>query len=94
MKCWPATLFFGMYQWRDLKRRKCHFSLAFCSVFCIVLSTLVVTTVIDKGPYIFLELAEDSHGEIDAFITAAQQNAAQSYINYTAVDLRVRELNT
>ena len=69
MKCWPATKFFTTYQWRDLKRRKCHFTLAFCSVFIIVVSTLVVTTVIDKGPYIFLELAQDSFGEIDAIIT-------------------------
>ena len=49
-------------------RHKCHFALAFCSVFFIVLSTLVVTSIIAKGPVIFLKLSEDSYGEIDAFI--------------------------
>ena len=49
-------------------RHKCHFALAFCSVFFIVLSTLVVTSIISKGPVIFLKLSEDSYGEIDSFI--------------------------
>jgi len=34
----------------------------------IVLSTLVVTSIIAKGPVIFLKLSEDDYGEIDAFI--------------------------
>ncbi|TNV85125.1 hypothetical protein FGO68_gene1005 [Halteria grandinella] len=92
MKCWPATLFFTTYQWRDLKRRKCHFSLAFCSVFFIVVSTLVVTTVIDKGPYIFLELAQDSFGEIDAIITPGVSESKQSFLSYTAVENRIKDL--
>jgi len=49
-------------------RHKCHFLLAFCSVFFIVLSTLVVTSIIAKGPVIFLKLSEDDYGEIDSFI--------------------------
>jgi hypothetical protein len=49
-------------------RHKCHFALAFCSVFFIVLSTLVVTSIISKGPVIFLKLSEDNFGEIDSFI--------------------------
>ena len=31
---------------RDVARHKCHFCLALCSVFIVVLSTLVVNTVI------------------------------------------------
>ena len=33
-----------------------------------MLSTLVVTSIIAKGPVIFLKLSEDDYGEIDSFI--------------------------
>ena len=52
---------------RDILRRKCHFCLAFCSVFVVVLSTLVVNTVIAKGPIIFLSLNQAGTGEFDAY---------------------------
>jgi len=61
--------------------------LAFCTVFFIVLATLVVTTVIDKGPYIFLELAQDSHGEIDAFIYPGVSPLGNNFINFTSVSV-------
>ena len=35
----------------------------------IVLATLVVTSIIAKGPIVFLKLAQEGYGEIDAFIT-------------------------
>jgi hypothetical protein len=70
-RCWPSTKFYTLYQWRDLRRHKCHFFLAFCSVFFIVLATLVVTSIISKGPIVFLKLAQENTGEIDAFITPA-----------------------
>lgn len=57
-KCWPLTKFFALYTYRDLKRHKCHFCLAFFTVFLIVLSTLVVISIIAKGPIIFLKLSE------------------------------------
>ena len=46
-----------------------HFTLAFCSVFTIVISTLVVVSIIDKGPVVFLRRAEARHGQVDALIT-------------------------
>ena len=52
--CWSAFDFFVKHSLRDVKRRKCHFCLAFCSVFVAVLATVVVNTVISKGPLIFL----------------------------------------
>ena len=50
---------------RDTTRHQCHFCLALCSVFVVVLSTLVVNTVIDQGPIVFLSLAQPVSGEID-----------------------------
>lgn len=79
-----------MYQWRDLKRHKCHFCLAFCSVFFIVLSTLVVTSIIAKGPVIFLKLSEQAYGEIDAFILPDQQSiypySDYNFVNHSRVE--------
>jgi hypothetical protein len=91
MKKWPATKFFARYQLRDLWRRKCHFCLAFCSVFFIVLATLVVTTIISKGPYIFLKLAQDSNGEIDAFIYPGVTDLHNHFINYTAMQSLIED---
>ena len=50
---------------RDICRHKCHFGLAFCSVFVVVLSVVVVNTIISKGPLIFLSLAEKQNGAFD-----------------------------
>ena len=58
--------FFLKHAWRDITRRKSHFCLAFGSVFVVVLSTLVVNTIINKGPIIFLKLAQEDAGEFDA----------------------------
>ena len=54
-------------------RRKCHFCLAFCTVFIVVLSTLVVKTLISKGPIVFMKLAEEDAGQIDGIITPRYQ---------------------
>lgn len=45
--------------------------LAFCSVFLVVCSTLVINQIISKGNIIFLKISESTHGEIDAFVTPA-----------------------
>ena len=60
--------FFVRHSVRDIGRRKFHYSLAFCSVFIVVLSSLVINTVVEKGPIIFLRLAEYNHGEVDGFV--------------------------
>jgi hypothetical protein len=39
--------------------------LAFCAVLVVVLTSLIVQTIIEKGPIVFLKLAEISNGEID-----------------------------
>ena len=60
---------------RDVKRHCCHFCLALSSVFIVVLSTLVVNTVVAKGPIIFLSLAQTETGEIDVWYTASPRCA-------------------
>jgi hypothetical protein len=60
--CWGMTKFFFGQSYKDVGRRKCNFCLAFCSVFIVVLSTLIITTVVNFGPIIFLKLGEAKHG--------------------------------
>lgn len=54
-----------------------------------MLFTLIINTLIDKGPVIFLKLAEDSTGEIDAVIETSPivytSNSFGKYINYTQI---------
>ena len=57
-----ALMFFARHSYRDIKRKKCHFCLAFCSVFFVVLFTLVINTIVARGPIIFLKLVEDNEG--------------------------------
>ena len=68
LSCLESFKFFIKHSFKDIKRRKCHFCLAYCSVFITVLATLVVNTVIDKGPIIFLSLNQEKTGEIDSLI--------------------------
>lgn len=72
---WNSTLykarFFFVQSIKDASRRKMHFILAFCSVFLVVCSTLIINQVISKGNIIFLKMSESTHGEVDAFVTPA-----------------------
>ena len=74
-------------------RRKCHFLLALCSVFIVVLFCLVINTIVARGPIIFLKLAEANQGEIDGFVVPSSSyretdDLVGDYLNYT----RVKEL--
>lgn len=60
--------FFAKHSYRDVARKKFHFSLSFCAVFTVVLCTLIVNTLVDIGPVIFLKLAEGEYGQYDAII--------------------------
>lgn len=73
---------------KDICRKKCNFILGFLSVFIVVLVCLVINSVISKGPVIFLRLAEETSGEIDAIITSfADENSYDTepsyFLNYT-----------
>ena len=60
--CCKRTKLFTKYAVQDVGRNKCHFCLAFGSVLIVVLSILVVNTIVQKGPLVFLSLAEKSQG--------------------------------
>ena len=54
---------------KDILRHKCHFIISTLSIFIVVLMALVIYSVIDKAPVIFLRLAEKNSGEIDGILT-------------------------
>lgn len=64
-----AAKFFISHSYKDAWRRKLHFMIAFCSVFLVVCSTLIINQIISKGNIIFLKISESTHGEIDAVVT-------------------------
>ena len=75
-----------------MSRRKCNFCLAFCSVFIVVLSTLLITTIVDFGPIIFLKLGEAKRGQFDAVFYPVEEdfedwdsfeNENGSFLNFT-----------
>ena len=82
--------------------RKCHFCLAFCTVFIVVLCTLVVDTITSKGPIIFMKLSEEDAGQIDAIIysrtdqgsTANSITGQDDFLNYTrALEYLIEDIN-
>lgn len=94
--CCKRTGLFTGYAVQDIMRNKCHFCLAFGSVFVVVLSILIVQTIVSMGPLVFLSLGQKTNGEIDAIFspispgvhTATDYAAYQSlgqFLNYTQV---------
>lgn len=73
-----AAKFFIAHSYNDIGRRKLHFVLAFCSVFLVVCSTLIINQIISKGNIIFLKISESTHGEIDAFVTPSADLVGQT----------------
>lgn len=83
--------FFVSHSYRDAARRKGHYALAFCSVFIVVLFSLVINTVVEKGPVIFLRLAEFYHGEMDGVVTPSgfvekDGTKHEIFLNYSRYD--------
>ena len=68
LTCCGSFRFFLKHSCQDIGRHKCQFGLAFCSVFIVVLSVVIVNSVISKGPLIFLSLAEGGTGSYDGII--------------------------
>ena len=62
LSCCGSVKFFCKHSYKDVGRRKCNFCLAFCSVFIVVLATLVINTIVDFGPIIFLKVGENKVG--------------------------------
>lgn len=88
-----SVKFFCKHSYRDIGRRRCHFGLSFCSVLIVVWSALVINTLVEKGPVIFLKLAEGDEGQYDGLIyptrdfdgMASYTNKDGIFVNYTQV---------
>ena len=90
LTCCGSLRFFVKNACTDIGRHKCQFCLAFCSVFIVVLSVIVVNSVIAKGPLIFLQLAESTEGAFDAVFAVGsgsyQDNGDTPFsYNYTQI---------
>lgn len=60
--------FFFKHSYRDIGRKCCHFCLSFCSVLIVVWAALVINTIVEKGPVIFLKLSEAEVGQYDGIV--------------------------
>lgn len=82
--------FFIKHSYRDVKRKKFHFCLSFCSVFIVVWCSLIINTIIEKGPIIFLRLSENSIGQFDGILYPSKYGNEESnqngyFLDYTKV---------
>lgn len=74
--------------------------LSFMSIFIVVLSTLVINSVVSKGPIVFLSLAQKKVGQYDAYLIPTEHSGlipdsestllnrysqASRFLNYSAV---------
>jgi len=72
-------MFMLRHSYRDITRRRCNFCLAFCSIFTVVISILIINTVVAMGPIIFLKLAENKVGQYDAvFVPSGNKESTSS----------------
>ena len=93
LSCWQKFRLFLKQTCKDVCRHKCQFCLSFCSVFVVVLSILIVVSITQKGPTIFLRLSEKMTGEYDAQFynrevktfssSGDDDDYASAYLNYT-----------
>ena len=70
--------FFIKHSYKDIGRRKFHYYLAFLSVFIVVLSTLVIHSVVAKGPIIFMALGQEKVGSYDGVYSSRRNKYRQS----------------
>lgn len=58
--------FYWKQAWLDSTRNKCNYCLGFCSIFIVVISILLVNTLVNQGPIIFITISQGIKGQIDA----------------------------
>jgi hypothetical protein len=66
-----AFKFFFMHTVREAKRNKLYFLLSFFSVYIVVLSILIISSIVTKGPIIFLKQNEGHLGQIDGTMVSS-----------------------
>jgi hypothetical protein len=87
--------FFLNHSWQEIGRNKCSYCLAFGAVFIVVLSTLIVDTIVDQGPIVFMNVAETVAGQYDAyFIPTVEEDTSLNlylgqgnFLNFTQAAL-------
>ena len=57
------------HSYRDVGRKKFHFCLSFLAVLIVVWSALIINTVVEKGPIIFLKIAQGNEGQYDGIVS-------------------------
>ena len=72
------------HSYRDVHRKKFHFCLSFCSVFIVVWSALIINTIVEKGPIIFLKLAQAEGGQLDGILYPTNDDDGV-FLNYTKI---------
>ena len=86
--------FFFKHAFKDIGKHKCHFMLALCSVFIVVLASLVIKSIVAKGPIVFMQLGQNSVGAFDGYFyprTAYRSSTINTfednfrYVNYERV---------
>lgn len=77
--------FFIKHSYRDVCRKCCHFCLSFASVYIVVWAALVINTVVEKGPVIFLKLAEADNGQYDGIVYPQDEIDFANYQNYDGI---------
>ena len=99
---WQTFVFFIKNSILDIKKRKCHFALAFSTVFIVVLCTLVINTITSKGPIIFMQLAQEDAGQIDGVIYPKSDGGSKKnslspnvdFLNFTRIQqVLVEDIN-
>ena len=87
LSCCGKLRFFVKQSCKDICRHPCQFCLSFCSVFTVVLSILVVISITEKGPIIFLSLGEKQIGQYDAVINPNFNGKTQTFSDYVSSGL-------
>jgi ABC-type antimicrobial peptide transport system permease subunit len=95
------TSYYLKSSFKDIWRHKVHFCISTLSIFIVVLMALVIYSIIDKAPVIFLRLSEKNSGEIDAILEpqlSLFENYYESeipfaYFNYTKIQELLPDIN-
>jgi hypothetical protein len=66
--------FMMRYNWKDIRRRKVLFCIAFMAVFISIFCTLVINVFVKKGSLIFVKMSEDL--QIDAVIMPSMRKSS------------------
>ncbi len=63
-------------------------------MFVVVCTTLIIQTIVSKGPIVFLRLAQLTNGEIDAYLMPPnEENSAYDFDNVMPISFNYTKIN-